>query len=154
MAASRTKLLGLLGASLFLGACAQSISTSSVIIDGRLLTDQLRNELVEAVYKKSDDLGWKCSLVNSQRQFHSCSLDSGNPSLRLSVGYSPKGTYRISVVSTYIHWFPQNEQDITSGKFIGNTQINLEEWMRALVPDTAIIRAERTYLDHDTTQRF
>ena len=154
MAASRTILLSLLGTSLFLGACAQSISTSSVIIDDRILTDQLRKELVEAVYKKSDEFGWKCNLINSQRQFHSCSSESGNPSLRLSVGYNPKGTYRISVVSTYVHWLPQSEQEITSGKFVGNTQRNLEDWMRALVPTAAIIRAERTYLDHETTQRF
>lgn len=154
MAASKTKLIVFLGAALFLSACSQSISTSSIIIDGAYLTDQIRKELVREVYKKAEQFGGECRLTNTQRQFHSCSLAPGNPSLRLSIGYNPKGDYRIAVTSTFGHWLPQSDQKITSGKFIGHTQKELEKWMRSLIPNEAIIRAERTYLDHDFTQGF
>ena len=151
---SRKRLLVLLGAPLFLSACVQSISKSSVVIDETYLTDELRNELIADVYEKAEQLGGECKLINSQRQFHSCTLETKGPSLRLSIGYNPKGIYRISVTSTYGHWIPQSDQKITSGKFIGDTQKELEEWMKSLIPHEAIIRAERTYLDQDFIQKF
>jgi hypothetical protein len=151
----RMKLLLPLGAALFLGACVQSISTSAVFIDDTYLTDKFRNELIGEVYEKTEQFGGECELRNIQRQYHSCLLNiPSNPSLRLSVGYNPKGNYRIAVISTFGHWLPQSDQNITSGKFIGSTQKELEVWMRSLIPHDAIIRAERTYLDHETVQTF
>lgn len=151
---SRRILLVLLGAPLFLSACAQSISTSSVFIDDTYLTDESRNELIADVYEKAEHLGGKCKLISTQRQFHSCSLEPENPSLSLSVGYNPKGNYSIAVTSTYVHWIPPSDQKITSGKFIGDTQKELEEWMKSLIPHEAIIRAVRTYSDHDFIQKI
>lgn len=154
MAISRIKLLIFLGSAIFLGACAQSFSTSSIFIDDTYLTDEFRNQITAEVYEKAEQLGGKCKLVNTQRQYHSCPLMARGPSLELSVGYNPGGNYRIAVTSTYVHWFPPSDQDVTSGKFIGGTQKDLEKWMRSLVPDEAIIRAERTYLDYGVIQEF
>lgn len=154
MAVSKIRLLLLLGAALFLGACGQSISISSVSIDDAYLTDHLRNELVGEVYRKAEQFGGECKLINTKRQFHSCRLKPGNPSLRLSVGYNPKGDYRIAVTSTFGHWLPQSDQNITSGKFIGDTQKMLEDWMRSLIPHEAITRAERTYIGHEIVHVF
>ena len=102
-------------------------SFSSVYIDDTYLSDQFRNNLVENVYKKANQLGGECRLLNKQRQYHSCPLETKERAgLRLSIGYNPKGDYSISVKSTYVHWFPQSDQKITSGKFIGDTQKELE----------------------------
>ena len=80
-----------LGAALFLSACAQSISVSSVLIDDAYLSDQFRNNLVENVYKKADQLGGECYLRSKQRQYHSCSVETKGPSLRLSIGVQSQG---------------------------------------------------------------
>lgn len=85
---------------------------------------------------------------------HTCPLGAGNPSLRMSIGYNAKGAFRIAVTSTYGHWLPPNDHEVESGKFIGGTQKNLETWMRAQVPERAIVRAQRTYLDHETIVTF
>ena len=154
MATLKTHVFVLFVAALFLGGCAQSISTSSVYIDESYLTDEFRNKLVSEVYEKAELLGGECKLINSLRQVHVCNLKSGNPSLQLDIGYNPKNDFSITVTSTYGHLFPPSEQKVTSGYFIGATQKELEEWMRSLVPNVAIIKARRTYLDYDFIQKF
>ncbi|MBV1866944.1 MAG: hypothetical protein KUG69_03415 [Marinosulfonomonas sp.] len=155
MAVSKARLFLFLSAALFLGACGQLFSTSAVYIDDALLTDQLRKELIDKVYEKAELLGGECKLLNRQRQYHHCPLKAGDPSfLRLSIGYDPKGSYGIYVDSSVGVWLPKSAQQVTSGKFIGETQKDLESWMRSIVPDEIVIRAERSYSNHDITQSF
>ncbi|WP_424831654.1 hypothetical protein [Ruegeria sp.] len=154
IAISGTKIPLSLSVAVFLGACAQSFATSSVYIKSSYVTLELREELVTKVYEKAILLGGKCKLINAERHYHTCQLAPGNPSLELTVGYNPGGEYRISVKSTYVHWLPQSERKITSGKYVGAQQKSLEKWMRSVVPGDAVDRAERTYLDNDTIQEF
>lgn len=154
MVISKLRLPLLVGSALLLGACVQSISTSSVFIDEAYLTDEVRNEIIADVYAKAEQLGGECMLLNQPLQVHYCRFEPKNPSLILSVGYTLRGDYTISVRSNYVHWIPQSESKVTSGRFIGGTQKELEEWMRSIVPDEAIIRAERTYSGYDVIQEF
>lgn len=154
MVISKLRLPLLVGSALLLGACAQSFASSIVVIDEAYLTDEVRNEIVADVYAKAEQLGGECKLLNSQRQVHYCPLQPDNPSLVVGVGYSPRGDYVLYVRSNYVHWIPQSESKVTSGRFIGDTQKELEEWMRSIVPDEAIVRAERKYSGYDVIQEF
>ena len=136
-------------------ACGQTISDSTVEIHEEFLTDQTRRDLTEAVYTKANQMNGTCKVLNDARQYHTCSFASTeNPALRLTIGYDLKGRYRITVTSTFGHWLPQREKKITSGRFVGDAQRELEAWMRSLVPDEAIVRAERSYVDYETIQEF
>ncbi|MGJ8584173.1 MAG: hypothetical protein ACSHXD_08785 [Marinosulfonomonas sp.] len=154
MANIKNSLFVLFGAALFLGGCVQLLSTSSVYIDESYLTDEFRNKLVSAVYEKAEQLGGECKLTNSLRQVHVCRFEADNADLTLIVGYNTENDFRITVSSTYGVLFPQSEQKITSGYFIEATQKELEEWMRSLVPNEAIIKARRTYSNYDFIQEF
>ena len=144
----------MVGSALLLGACSHSFATSIVVFDEAYLTDEVRNEIVADVYEKTEQLGGECKLLNQLRQLHRCSLPLDNPSLAVGVGYSLEGNYMIFVTSTRSHLFPQSISKITSGKLVGDTQKELEEWMRSIVPDEAIIRAERTYPGSDVILEF
>ncbi len=154
MGTPKARLFLTLNMALVVSACAQSISSSYLLIDQAVLTDQLRDDLVAKVYAKAEMLGGECKLLNPPREYHTCTVDSGMPSVRLAIGYTTKGEYGVFVSSTFGHWFPPSEQKVTSGAFIGETQKELERWMRTLVPEEAVIRAERTYVDYDSVHRF
>jgi len=154
MAISKFSLPISLSVVILVSACTQSISSSSVYVKKSYLTKEFQDELVTRVYDKAAVLGGECKLLNSQREYHICALEPGNPSLKLSIGYNASGDYRISVESTFGHWLPRSEQEITSGKYIGEQQKHLEKWMRSIVPDQAVSRAERSYLDYDTIEAF
>ena len=143
----------LLGAALLLGACVQSFASSIVFVDEAYLTDEVRNEIVADVYEKTEQLGGECKLLNPQRQVHRCPLGQDH-GLVVGVGYNLEGGYMITVRSTTAHWIPPSESKVTSGRFVGDTQKELEEWMRSIVPDEAIIRAERSYSGYDVIQEF
>ena len=154
MVISKSRLPLLLGAALLLGACAQSFAFSIVVVDESYLTDEVRNEIVADVYEKTEQLGGECKLLNEQLQVHSCRLGPDHGSLVISPGYNHEGGYLIVVRSTTVHWIPPSESKVTSGRFVGDTQKELEEWMRSIIPDEAIIRAERTYLGSDVVLEF
>lgn len=139
---------------LFLSACVQSISDSSVYIDEAYLSVAFREYLIEKVYEKGAELGMGCKLRDELRELHVCQISGENPSLDLSVGYNRNGSYSISVISTFVHFFPPSRKSVVSGNFIDAEHIDLERWMRGLVPAGAIIKAERNYSGYDVSQSF
>lgn len=154
MVTSKTKLVFGVGVMLFLSACAQTMSTSEVIIDKAYLNTASKEAIIAEVYKKSAQFAGDCKVLSAQRQFHSCLLTQSNPSVRLEVGYYHTGEYAISVTTKLVHWFPPGEEKIESGQLVGKTQKELEKWMLSLVPPEAIVKAERTYVDYDFIQEF
>lgn len=144
----------LLLATLFLSACTISMSDSLVVISEDYLTDQNREELVELVHEKAKSLGGECKLLSPKRQYYRCTSVDKHEGLRMGIGYLPKGQYAIVVSSEQAHAFPPRADSVVSGKFIGDTQKELEVWMRSIVPEDAIVRAERLYIGHDAVHEF
>ena len=74
--------------------------------------------------------------------------------MELSIGYDPKGQYRMSVSSIYVHLLPPSEGAVLSGRYVSDLQKDLEIWMRSLVPSAAIVSAKRSYANYDGTEDF
>lgn len=142
------------GIALCLSACVQTTTTSHVGISGSYLTSEAREDLVEQVYQKAEQLKGDCRLLSAKRQYHRCFVKSGNPSVELGIGYSTKGNYSISTTSTLSHTVPPSERKVTSGAYLTDLQKELENWMRSLVPEHAIIYTKRAYIGYDVSEKF
>lgn len=141
-------------ALVFLSGCVQTIISSTMLVDESKLSDSRRNALVDQVYQKAESLGGHCKLVNTERQVHVCPLPIGTPVFTLSLGYSPRGPYSISIESTRGHWFPPSEEDVVAGIYLPDLQRDLEAWMRSLVAQDAILSARRSYIGYGTSEQF
>lgn len=150
----KAKGLAIMSFALCLGACTQTIISSYIQVNDGYISDPTRESLVERVYAKAEQLGGECELLSVERQYHTCSLKPNNPSLQIGIGYTPKGHYTISVTSTLGHWLPPSETDIISGKYVSDTQKDLEIWMLSLLPTEAVTHAMRSYVGYDVLQEF
>lgn len=149
MAISKRNIAPTLLAVLLVTGCTQTISNTTFEVNSVNLTDFFRTKIVNSLYSKALELGGQCKLVNTERDLHRCQISEQNPSVSLTAGFNTQGSYTLSISSTYGHWIPPKREDVISGKFLGDIHIDLENWIKILIPSVAIVERERVYMGYE-----
>lgn len=139
---------------LALAGCSQTEMSSVVIVKSGYVTDSLRESAVKQVYEKAEELGGSCKEISSEASRHRCTFGSDNPYFSMSVGDNSAGQFVVAINFVYVHWLPPSRESVTSGKYVSAQQIDLENWLKSVVPRLSVERAVRIYGSYEFEQQL
>ena len=134
---------------LFISGCQQTMMGSLIIIKREFVTEEFRSDLVGRIYSEILGLDGSCSLISREREFHNCRVVIDGQMYIFALGFTPKGSYLISLEHTHAHLFPASRQKVLSGRYIPNNYKIFETWIKSLIPDDAVLEMYRRYIGYE-----